>query len=81
VKAANTFTADVLGADPRDGGGQRVLFVSGDDAAAKTAVVELFGAAGFFPLDLGDLVTGGSMQQWGWQLSGHNLVRRPPSAQ
>lgn len=79
VKAAPTFAADVLGADLRDGDGRRVLFVSGEDATAKTAVVELFDAAGF-PVDLGDLVTGASMQQWGGPFPAHKLVRRPPPA-
>jgi predicted dinucleotide-binding enzyme len=77
VKAANTFAADVLGADPRDAGGRRVLFVSGDDADAKSVVVELFDAAGFFPIDIGDLATGGALQQAGGALAGHNLVRIP----
>jgi predicted dinucleotide-binding enzyme len=77
VKAANTLAADVLGADPRDAGGRRVLFVSGDDAQAKSAVGELFDAAGFFPIDLGDLVTGGALHQGGGPLAGHNLVRMP----
>jgi predicted dinucleotide-binding enzyme len=77
VKAANTYSADVLGADPSDAGGRRVLFVSGDDADAKSAVAELFDAAGFFPIDIGDLVTGGAMQQAGGSLAGHNLVRIP----
>ena len=77
VKAANTFAADVLGADPRDAGGRRVMFVSGDDAEAKSAVGELFDAAGFFPIDVGDLVTGGGMHQAGGPLAGHNLVRIP----
>jgi len=76
VKAANTFAADVLGADPHDAGGRRVLFVSGDDAQAKRAVVEFFDVAGFLPIDIGDLVTSG-MQQWGGPLAGHNLVRIP----
>jgi predicted dinucleotide-binding enzyme len=76
VKAANTLAADVLGADPRAAGGRRVLFVSGNDAEAKSAVGELFDAAGFFPIDIGDLVTGG-MQQAGGPLAGHNLVRIP----
>ena len=31
VKAANTLAAAVLGTDPREAGGQRVLFLSGDD--------------------------------------------------
>ncbi|SRR5258706_2500208 len=77
VKAANTFAADVLGADPGDVGGRRVLFLSGDDAPAKGTVAALFDAAGFFPIDLGDLVSGGGMQQAGGALAGHNLVRIP----
>ena len=77
VKAANTFAAEVLGADPRAAGGRRVLFVSGDDADAKSAVAALFDAAGFFPIDIGDLVTGGAMQQAGGPLAGHDLVRLP----
>jgi predicted dinucleotide-binding enzyme len=78
VKAANTLAAKVLGADPREAGGRRVIFLSGDDAGAKSAVAELFDAAGFFPIDLGDLVTGGRMQQVGGPLPAHNLVRLPP---
>ena len=65
VKAANTLWAEVLGADPHEAGGRRVIFLSGDDAAAKASVVELFDAAGFFVIDVGDLVTGGRMQQQG----------------
>jgi 8-hydroxy-5-deazaflavin:NADPH oxidoreductase len=65
VKAANTLWAEVLGADPHEAGGRRVIFLSGDDAPAKAVVVELFDAAGDFPIDLGDLVTGGRMQQLG----------------
>jgi 8-hydroxy-5-deazaflavin:NADPH oxidoreductase len=80
VKAANTLGAQVLASDPHEAGGRRVLFVSGDDAAAKAAVVELFDAAGFFPIDLGNLVTGGRMQQIGGPLPSHNLVRLPPAS-
>ena len=79
VKAANTLAANVLGADPHEAGGRRVVFLSGDDAAAKAAVSELFDAAGFLPIDLGDLVTGGRMQQVGGPLPSHNLVRLPPA--
>src|SRR5438105_3633824 len=77
VKAANTFAADVLAADPGEAGGRRVMFVSGDDAEAKRTVGEVFDAAGFFPIDIGDLVTGGAMQQAGGPLAGQNLVRMP----
>jgi predicted dinucleotide-binding enzyme len=74
VKAANTLTAAVLGSDPHDAGGQRVIFLSGDDADAKAEVSSLFEDAGFFPIDLGSLVTGGSMQQVGAPLAGVNLI-------
>jgi len=78
VKAGNTLGAETLGADPGDAGGRRVIFVSGDDRPATDAVVELFDAAGFFVIDLGDLVSGGRMQQFGGPLAGHDLVRLPP---
>jgi 8-hydroxy-5-deazaflavin:NADPH oxidoreductase len=78
VKAANTLAANDLAADPHEAVGRRVIFLSGDDAPAKATVVELFDAAGFFPIDLGDLVTGGRMQQLGGPLPSHNLIRLPP---
>jgi predicted dinucleotide-binding enzyme len=53
------------------------MFLSGDDAEAKRAVGELFDAAGFFSIDIGDLVTGGAMQQAGGPLAGHDLLRLP----
>jgi len=77
VKAANTLAAGVLGADPREAGGQRVLFLSGDDPDAKTEVSALFQDAGYFTIDLGDLVTGGKTQQIGGPLAGANLIRLP----
>jgi 8-hydroxy-5-deazaflavin:NADPH oxidoreductase len=75
VKAANTLTAEVLGSDPHEAGGQRVIFVSGDDADAKAEVVALFEDAGFAAIDLGDLATGGAMQQIHHPLAGVNLIR------
>jgi predicted dinucleotide-binding enzyme len=75
VKAANTLGADVLGSDPHEAGGRRVIFVSGDDADAKADVVALFEEAGFAPIDLGDLATGGVMQQIHHPLGGLNLIR------
>jgi predicted dinucleotide-binding enzyme len=77
VKAANTLLAALLAADPREAGGQRVLFFSGDDLDAKAEVSRLFQDAGFFTIDLGDLVTGGKMQQFGAPLAGANLIRLP----
>jgi len=75
VKAANTLGADVLSSDPHEAGGERVIFISGDDADAKAEVVALFQDAGFAAIDLGDLAIGGAMQQIHHPLSGVNLIR------
>jgi len=75
VKAANPFAAAVLGSDPHQAGGQRVIFVSGDDSDAKSEVRALFEDASFFVVDLGGLREGGQMEQFGAPLAGHNLVR------
>jgi predicted dinucleotide-binding enzyme len=75
VKAANTLGAEVLGSDPHEAGGQRVIFISGDDTDAKAEVVALFQDAGFAAIDLGDLATGGVLQQIHHPLAGVNLIR------
>jgi len=75
VKAANTLGAEVLGSDPQEAGGRRVLFISGDDADAKEEVVTLFQDAGFAAIDLGGLAGGGAMQQIHHPLAGVNLIR------
>jgi predicted dinucleotide-binding enzyme len=74
VKAANTLSAEVLASDPQQAGGRRVIFISGDDADAKAEVVALFQDAGFAPIDLGDLATGGAMQQIHHPLAGLDLI-------
>ena len=75
VKTANIFAAELLAADPRQAGGQRVMFLSGDDPDAKSDVGGLLEDAGFFVIDLGGLREGGQMQQVGGPLAGHNLIR------
>jgi hypothetical protein len=77
VKGANTLGADVLGSDPHEAGGQRVIFVSGDDGDAKSEVAALFEESGFFVVDLGGLREGARMQQVRAPLAGHNLIRLP----
>ncbi|MGH9785406.1 MAG: NADPH-dependent F420 reductase, partial [Terriglobia bacterium] len=64
VKTANTLLRALLAADPRVAGGHRVLFVSGDDAAAKATVTEMLEKAGFAVIDLGSLAVGGYLQQF-----------------
>jgi len=75
VKAGNTLGAEVLGSEPQEAGGRRVMFVSGDDADAKAQVVALFQDAGFASIDLGDLATGGAMQEIHHPLAGVNLIQ------
>lgn len=50
-----------------------VIFVSGDDQAAKDKVVSLLDEIGFAGIDLGPLRTGGALQQLGGPLSAVNL--------
>jgi len=77
VKAFNTLFATTLSADPAEGGGQRVIFISGDDAAAKATVLALIAKLGFAGIDLGNLATGGRLQQFGGPLASVNLVKLP----
>lgn len=76
VKAFNTLTAPVLGADPRSDGRRRVVFLSGDDDAANRTVAQLARDAGWAPVDLGRLTEGGRLQQFpGGPLPTLNLLQ------
>jgi len=76
VKTANTLLRDVLAADPKQAGGHRVLFVSGDDADAKAQVRGILEKAGFATIDLGGLAVGGKLQQFpGGPLPTLNLIK------
>jgi predicted dinucleotide-binding enzyme len=74
VKAFNTLYFELLAQDPVDSGGNRVLFISGDDGEVKKIVSELIVSVGFVALDLGSLRTGGRLQQAGGSLAGKNLI-------
>jgi 8-hydroxy-5-deazaflavin:NADPH oxidoreductase len=75
VKAFNTLPAAVLAADPTEGGGHRVLFISGNDAEANSEVARLVEEFGFAPILLGKLAEGGLLQQYGGPLAIQNLVK------
>jgi 8-hydroxy-5-deazaflavin:NADPH oxidoreductase len=75
VKAFNTLPAAVLAADPIQGGGHRVLFISGNDAEANSEVGNLAEKFGFAPITLGRLAEGGLLQQYGGPLMIQNLVK------
>ena len=76
VKTANTLLRAVLAADPRQAGGRRVLFMSGDDASAKAEVGGLLESMGFATVDLGTLAAGGPLQQFpGGPLPTLNLIQ------
>jgi predicted dinucleotide-binding enzyme len=76
VKAFNHLRADVLGSDPQEKNGRRVLFYSGDDKAAKAEVAALIERIGFVGLDLGSLAVGGTLAQFpGGPLPNQNLVK------
>lgn len=75
VKAFNHLAAALLATDPADRGGKRVMFYSGDDAAAKATVAALIGRLGFSGIDLGALAVGARLAQFpGGPLPILNLV-------
>lgn len=76
VKAFNTLPAATLGAEPAQGGGKRILFLSGNDAAANADVASLITRLGFAPIDLGRLDAGGLLQQFGGALTNKNAALR-----
>jgi predicted dinucleotide-binding enzyme len=76
VKAFNHLRAEVLAGDPQSDGGRRVLFYSGNDAAAKAVVAALIEQIGFVGIDLGSLDVGGRLAQFpGGPLPNQNLVK------
>jgi 8-hydroxy-5-deazaflavin:NADPH oxidoreductase len=76
VKAGNTLVRAMLAADPHVAGGRRVLFLCGDDGAAKQVVGEILGRCGFATIDLGSLASGSPLQQFpGGVLPTLNLVK------
>lgn len=66
VKAFNTMQSATLASEGRPDAPEEdrlVLFIAGDDAAAKRTVVELISELGFAAIDTGTLAAGGRRQQ------------------
>lgn len=76
VKAFNHLQPHLVSGDPASEGGRRVLFYSGDDAAAKAEVGGLVDRLGFAGIDLGSLEIGSRLVQFpGGPLPALNLVK------
>ncbi|MDX3853961.1 NADPH-dependent F420 reductase [Streptomyces sp. AK02-01A] len=76
VKAFNTLYGQYIAADPRHDAGRQILFLAGEDAAAKDIVGELTAGFGFAPVDVGGLRDGGRLMQLGGPLSGLHALRQ-----
>jgi len=70
VKALNTLVVDWI-EDYSDK--KMVMFMSGDDDAAKQKLAGVLESSGFIPVDLGGLVAGGKLQDFGAPLSGLHM--------
>jgi len=75
VKAFNTLYFKILAEDPKQGGGRRVLFISGDDTSSKTEVSDVIKELGFAVIDLGDLAHGSKLQQAKGSVATLNLIQ------
>lgn len=75
VKAFNTIFYKTLAEDPKTLGGNRVLFVSGNDQPVKNEVMSVIGSLGFAPIDLGSLGEGSKLQQAKGALATLNLIK------
>jgi len=72
VKALNTLVVKWI-QDYSDKKPKSVLFLSGDDADAKRKLARALEETGFVPVDLGGLIDGGKLQEFGAPLSGLHL--------
>jgi 8-hydroxy-5-deazaflavin:NADPH oxidoreductase len=72
VKALNTLVVNWI-QDYSDKKPRLVLFLSGDDADAKRKLARVLEETGFVPVDLGGLIDGGRLQQFGGPLNALHL--------
>lgn len=72
IKALNTLVVSWL-SDYSENKQSLVLFVSGDDKKAKLKFGEVLNEVGFVSVDIGGLVDGGKLQQFGGPLNALHL--------
>ena len=72
VKALNTLVVNWI-QDYSDKKPKLVLFLSGDDTDAKRKLARSLEETGFVPVDLGGLIDGGKLQQFGGPLNALHL--------
>jgi predicted dinucleotide-binding enzyme len=77
IKALNTLVVSWV-PDYSENKHKLVLFMSGDDEAAKQKLARVLDEAGFVPVDLGGLIEFGRLQELGAPLSGlhMDLIKR-----
>jgi predicted dinucleotide-binding enzyme len=77
IKALNTLVVNWM-PDSSENDRKLVLFMSGDDKAAKQKLARVLDEAGFAPVDLGGLIEFGRLQEFGAPLSGlhMDLIKR-----
>jgi predicted dinucleotide-binding enzyme len=73
IKALNTLVVSWI-PDPSQNKDQLVLFMSGDDQAAKQKLARMLEGSGFVPVDLGGLLEFGKLQELGAPLSGLHMA-------
>ena len=72
VKALNTLVVNWI-QDYSDTKPKLVLFLSGDDADAKRTLARALEETSFVPVDIGSLIDGGKLQQFGGPLNALHL--------
>jgi predicted dinucleotide-binding enzyme len=72
IKALNTLVVNWIQDDSKDKR-KLVLFMSGDDKAAKLQLARVLDETGFAPVDLGGLIESGKFQEFGAPLSGLHM--------
>ena len=76
VKAFNALYGAYIAAGPRHPAGRQILFLAGDDPAARHTVAGLGEEFGVAAVDLGGLRDGGRLMQLGGPLSGLHALKQ-----